>query len=1113
MSCVNKKHLQTLWMCIQIFAVIITIGFGQVVIATPIQVKAAENIEEIGREWKGAGTQTDPFRISSYNDLVVLRDHVDQGISYEGYYFLQTSDLYFPENENWNPIGDFEKGFAFSGIYNGNGYAIYDIKCENPHAGFFSLLYGEVRNFGIESGNFSGSYIGSVTSHGNRETKIINCYNKASLAGTGRVGGIADNCLGLILFCWNFGEIKALKNDTVTAGISSYNASEIRYSYSLTEKQIVNKDTFTGNIENSQYIDIETLEQTMQTVYEGMWQQYEKEDGLITRGNTIFPVSKDGTVLFSTEFEPEHFIWEREQKRERFLEVTENRHSFIGKGTRDNPYQISCYEDLVLLRENVNYGFAYEKYYFVQTADIYFPENENWIPIGSVSPVTMYFSGNYDGNGHTIYNIHCENVYAGVFAFLDGEVKNLGIETGNFQGSFIGSIASHGTANAKIINCYNKASVQGIHRAGGIADNFSGELTACWNFGKVSGETERTCIAGITSYGSAKLSHCYAMSENLVEDSNFTGKIENSSCLENTEIEKMIKETIDWEKNKKNIILPIGTIVLPAYENGELFFSEERVSVIAEENQLSNLIAEIFLGVMIIILFLLWMMHRSANVMHQEHRQITEKNLKWERGRQKERKENEEQEKCVASEKKFFSDKHIFLKRTAAVVLTIAVFMTSFQYATGILNQEYTAGVRNLKLFKKIENKNTDILFLGGSSMSVNIELGELWKEYGIAGYCLGAGSSTIYDSYYRLIEANKIHDIKKVVVEVRSVTYTNEYSGQEPKEQNITGLSISKNKWNYVNAAVEPQARLDYFLTFPIYHTRYNSLQMGDFTDTSIFGEDDKGTWVVFSGNQYKPAFNSAKQVIDYKTINEKQEFYLYKIMEYCKKNEIELLFLKTPDGNRENNQAFYNTVAVIAEKNNIPFLDLNQYDRDIDLTVEDFYYDDYHLNVIGARKCTMFLGEYLKENYELEDHRGDPDYISWDRFAAHRENLYLTYIDDKEEYYSELARGDKKVLIIPNRLSEAQSLLSEELLKSLEQFSYEIWDEESGSETVELGSHMIKMVHDNVGSVITINGEMERSISSSGMIMVVYDEITDEIADVVSFTSDNNFEIQHIK
>jgi hypothetical protein len=43
------------------------------------------------------------------------------------------------------------------------------------------------------------------------------------------------------------------------------------------------------------------------------------------------------------------------------------------------------------------------------------------------------------------------------------------------------------------------------------------------------------------------------------------------------------------------------------------------------------------------------------------------------------------------------------------------------------------------------------------------------------------------------------------------------------------------------------------------------------------------------------------------------------------------------------------------------------------------DFYNVD-HVNALGAEKYTTFLEQYLSENYDLPDHRGEPDFETWD-------------------------------------------------------------------------------------------------------------------------------------
>ena len=61
------------------------------------------------------------------------------------------------------------------------------------------------------------------------------------------------------------------------------------------------------------------------------------------------------------------------------------------------------------------------------------------------------------------------------------------------------------------------------------------------------------------------------------------------------------------------------------------------------------------------------------------------------------------------------------------------------------------------------------------------------------------------------------------------------------------------------------------------------------------------------------------------------------------------------------------------------IPFLNMNYYLDEIGIDGDTDFGTSRHLSVNGARKATMFLGNYLKENYELVDHRGDEMYAEY--------------------------------------------------------------------------------------------------------------------------------------
>lgn len=144
-----------------------------------------------------------------------------------------------------------------------------------------------------------------------------------------------------------------------------------------------------------------------------------------------------------------------------------------GNGTKDAPWLITSREDLLNLANRLNSDVAATNYnnfngcYFKQTADIDLT-GVKWEPIGYSGGTC--FSGNYDGDGHTIANayskgkadIDTEGNYsstAGIFGWvLFGSVQNLHVKAATFEAtgkndySFVGGITGV-CYSASIQNC------------------------------------------------------------------------------------------------------------------------------------------------------------------------------------------------------------------------------------------------------------------------------------------------------------------------------------------------------------------------------------------------------------------------------------------------------------------------------------------------------------------------------------------------------------------------------------------------------------------------------------------------------------------------------------
>ncbi len=449
--------------------------------------------------FEGMGTMDNPYLIRTAEDLLMLRDTVNKvGITYEECYFLQTDNLDLSEIANWKPIGLPDSDRYFRGVYNGGGCYIENLSVKSDQiAGLFGVLGGTVINLGIESGNIEGTYTGSIASSSmGTEAKVINCYNKANVHGL-RAGGIVDNFYGTVANCWNTGK---LTGSEVTGGIAGYSADLIYNCYST--------ETFPIN-ENFMGLLVESDKKA--------YREINTEDFCQIMNAGIFPSSAYpplGYSQFRTWTVVDNICTFSTDKLEIETDV------FRGKGTKENPYMIDSYEELVKLRTMVNSGVPYRSVYFKQTEDIVIPDGVNWIPIG-IFASGKYFYGIYDGAGHSIENLVSAGGNGGFFGQLGGIVKNLGIGSGSISGDCVGSFASHAVdGNAQIINCYSRASLKGM-RAGGIADNFSGgTVINCFFDGELEGDE----IGGIVSFDASSLRRCYSPVACMNE--NFTGSYE-----------------------------------------------------------------------------------------------------------------------------------------------------------------------------------------------------------------------------------------------------------------------------------------------------------------------------------------------------------------------------------------------------------------------------------------------------------------------------------------------------------------------------------------------------------------------------------------------------------
>ena len=180
-----------------------------------------------------------------------------------------------------------------------------------------------------------------------------------------------------------------------------------------------------------------------------------------------------------------------------------------GDGTPENPYQIATPEQLVLLAQQTNNGTGGDACYIL-TNDIDLEGNVGflWTPIGNDS---YYFTGVFDGDNHTIYNMYSNGkLKSGFFGYAKGAViKNI-IFTGadlslspNYDevlNGIAGVVVAY-ALNTSVYNCHVGGEVRtSAWYAGGIVGN----VLATPDFHDlvlIMGCTNKADITGMNSIG------------------------------------------------------------------------------------------------------------------------------------------------------------------------------------------------------------------------------------------------------------------------------------------------------------------------------------------------------------------------------------------------------------------------------------------------------------------------------------------------------------------------------------------------------------------------------------------------------------------------------------
>jgi len=464
------------------------------------------------------------------------------------------------------------------------------------------------------------------------------------------------------------------------------------------------------------------------------------------------------------------------------------------------------------------------------------------------------------------------------------------------------------------------------------------------------------------------------------------------------------------------------------------------------------------------------------------------------------------------------------MKKIIRLFLFILVLIGVFIGAYRVLKWKDTAGdyLSTTTMLYETEENTMDVVFLGSSHVYCAIMPNILWETYGISAFDMATSGQDRESTYYHVKEVLKTQAPKVICVDLGCMVYDG-YGVEGNLYRNMLSMKLSRNNVELIDASVPEEERMDFITRWPIIHTRYGELQKYDFitNDVSTFG---RGAALPLDITQP----NMDMEAIKYKDIGEIPEDkleWLERMIKLSKDEEFELVFFNAPFRMDINQKGIYNAIAVFLEKEKIPYIDFNQEGMLPTLDYASDFLDYAHTNIYGGTKVTKYIGEFLAENYELEDHRGDELYKVWDLDAEYCKHYiqapliatesdwisYVNYIQNSEGMVVVISLDgdydssslDLYGMLVPLEIEGKYHKGGKWIMENGDFITYISGDDmepfvkDIGEDILTVQNIVVKNDVSEMFANIMINNE-EIGVSYRGLTIMIYDKILHKVIDI---------------
>ena len=372
-------------------------------------------------------------------------------------------------------------------------------------------------------------------------------------------------------------------------------------------------------------------------------------------------------------------------------------------------------------------------------------------------------------------------------------------------------------------------------------------------------------------------------------------------------------------------------------------------------------------------------------------------------------------------------------KNALKIISFLLAFVLTFAGVVHVLDFKYLDSIFKVDSFYELEDNTVDVLVIGSSHAYQGINTAVLWKDFGIAAFNFCGAAQPIWNTYYYLEEALKTQTPKAIILDTYYLHMSDDYTDESTAIKNTYGLKWSSTKKAAIKASFNTEeSDKQYFFSILQYHSRYSDLNKADFypyqANEDMY-KNHKGFYCYFKSDTVPE--RDLSTVDYYNALTEKIYYYYKMIIELAESKNIPLIPIAIPFNAEAYHQGFFNTGEYIAEEEyGLKFYNfITEYKSAIGLDYKTDFADKQHLNHTGNTKLTTFIGNLLKNEYNVPDRRGDEKFSSWEADAEvyynQLENHQVTKMNSLTEYLK-VFKNDRYTIVMTSSFPSYDDLSS---------------------------------------------------------------------------------------